>query len=415
MNIQNLDQILEKYAGLIVKVGLNLQPGQRLFIWVDQLEIAPLVRQVVKKAYQGGSSLVSVLWNDEELTKIRFTHAPRDSFEEFASWQTDARINCIRQGDAHMRIGGGDPDLLKGQNPELIKTATKIYAQHAKPVYEEIGKNTVQWLMVCPPTKAWASLVFPKLSQEEAVNNLWEAVIQACRLNEPAPEVFWKEYLDVLEIRSKYLTRRSYKTITFKGRGTDLRVGLPEGHIWLGGWDKTPSGVKFIANIPTEEVFTLPHRDKVEGTVRATKPLSYEGNLIENFQLTFSKGKVIDFSAEKGEDTLRNLLETDPTARLLGEVALVPHGSPISQQNLVFLNTLYDENASNHLALGNAYRFNLERGTEMSESEFTQAGGNESLIHVDFMFGSGEMNVDGILPNGNAEPIMRAGEWAFDV
>ena len=414
MNDNNLESIHEKFARLICEVGLNLQPEQKLFIWANQLELAPLVQQIVKRAYQNGSRLVSVLWNDEGLVRTRFDHAPRDSFAEFPAWKTDARFKAIEQGDAVLWIGGDDPDLLSGYDSELISTAGRTYATHVKPILEKIATNAVQWLVVCPPTKAWAKAVFPHLSAGEAELSLWKAVNKACRLDDASPENSWKENLDELANRGAYLTAKGYDALRLKGSGTDLLVGLPQGHIWIGGWDMTPGGVRFCANIPTEEVFTLPHRERVEGTVRATRPLSFRGNLIEDFQLTFKQGKVVEISAGTGEEALKGLLETGPNASYLGEVALVPHQSPISRLELVFLNTLYDENASNHLALGNAYRVSLEGGSEMSEEEFMAAGGNESLVHVDFMFGSGEMDVDGVMADGRSEPVMRAGEWAFD-
>lgn len=308
----NQESIHEKFARLICEVGLNLQPGQRLFIWANQLELAPLVQQIVKRAYKNGSRLVSVLWNDEGLVKTRFDHAPRDSFEEFPAWKTDARFKSIQLGDAMLWIGGDDPHLLKGVDPELISTAGRRYAVHVKPILEKIATNAVQWLMVCPPTKAWAQAVFPDLSPEEAEQCLWNAVIKACRLDDANPEISWKDNLEGLADRGAYLTAKGYDALRFKGPGTDLTVGLPSGHIWIGGWDMTPDGVRFCANIPTEEVFTLPHRERVEGTVRATRPLSFRGNLIEDFQLTFKEGRVVEISAGKGEEALKGLLETGP-------------------------------------------------------------------------------------------------------
>ncbi len=415
INEDDLYLIQEKYARLICEVGLNLQLEQRLFIWANQLELAPLVQLIVKRAYQNGSRLVSVLWNDEKLIKTRFDHAPRDSFEEYPVWKTDGRLKSAMQGDAFLWIGGDDPHLLTGYDPGLVSTAFKAYAVHVKPSLEKIAANEVQWLLVCPPTKAWSQAVFPDLPGEEALDNLWKAVSKTCRLNESDPEIAWKENLDKLAKRGAYLTSRGYDAMRFISPGTDLQVGLPRNHIWIGGWDETPDGVKFCANLPTEEVFTMPHRERVEGTVRATQPLSLRGTLIEDFQLTFKEGRVVDFSAGKSEEALKGLLETGPYASYLGEVALVPHSSPISQQKLVFLNTLYDENASCHLALGSAYRVCLEGGSDMSKDEFMAAGGNESLVHVDFMFGSDEMDVDGVLPDGSVESVMRGGEWAFEL
>jgi len=240
---------------------------------------------------------------------------------------------------------------------------------------------------VVPPTPGWAAKVFPFDTPKDAEEQLWDAVFKVCRLDESDPAVFWQHQVVNLEKRAKYLTEKQYTEIIFKGPGTNLSIGLPDGHIWEGGSSKTPSDITFVANLPTEEVFTLPHKS-----------------------LTFSEGKVVEFSAEKGEETLRNLIETDQNSKSLGEVALVPHQTPISQIGFIFLNTLYDENASNHLALGSAYRDTLKGGLAMSDEEFAQAGGNNSLIHVDFMFGSGEMDLDGLMADGTSEPVMRAGE-----
>lgn len=415
MKDKEFRKILDKYASLAIDVGLNLQPGQRLIIWTNQLELAPLVRQVVARAYQVGSPLVSVLWQDDGVNKSRFDHAPRDSFEEYPSWKADALLQSIENGDALLRVRGDSPGLLKGYDSGLVTAAAKSYARSHKPVSEKIMTNAVQWLVICPPTPGWAQAVFPDLPEDQALERLWDAVIQACRLNDPDPEKSWRKNLDSLRERAIHMTAKQYQKLHFKAPGTDLEVGLPEGHIWIGGWDKSSDGVQFNANIPTEEVFTLPHRERVNGTVRATMPLSYQGSLIEDFKLTFKDGKVVDFSAEKGQKALQGILETGPNAPFLGEVALVPHSSPISQLGLVFLNTLYDENASNHLALGKAYRVCLEGGAEMTEEEFKASGGNDSLVHVDFMFGSGEMDVDGVREDGSADPLMRSGEWAFEV
>lgn len=415
MNNHEFDALLEKYAELAVKIGLNLQPGQRLFIWAQQLEVAPLVREVAKAAYQNGCPLVSVLWNDDHLNVTRLENAPLDSFEEFPAWKTDARFNSMKRGDATLFVAGRDPNLFKGQDPELVGKTARAYSEHFRPIMEMVARNSAQWCVVCPPTPGWAAAVFPDSTQEDAESKLWDAVIKTCRLDQPDPIKFWQGYFNQIMVRGDYLTAKKYTAMTFKAPGTDLTVGLPEGHLWIGGWDRTEGGITFAANLPSEEVFTLPHRDRTEGTVTATKPLVYQGSLIEDFSLTFSGGKVVDFKAKKGQDILENILESDPNARYLGEIALVPHGTPISQLGLTFLNTLYDENASNHLALGNAYRFNLKGGTDLPKEEFAAAGGNESITHEDFMFGSGEMDVDGVLLDGTSDPIMRAGEWAFEV
>ncbi|MEN8173779.1 MAG: aminopeptidase, partial [Chloroflexota bacterium] len=383
----DLEEKLKQYADLIVEAGLNLQPGQRLLIVAHSLDVAPLVRQAAASAYRGGCPLVSVKWHDEKLEKIRYQNAGRDSFEEFSAWEAEGAVKHIERGDAYLAIYGKNPELLKDEDPELVATAYKTNAKHYKPFADHIMKNSVQWTIVCPPTLDWATKVFPNEAPQDALNHLWEAVTKACRLDQPDPVQFWKQQVHHLGKRKNYLTEKQYTALQFTGPGTNLKVGLVDNHIWFGGSNKTSAGISFSPNIPTEEVCTMPHKDKVEGTVAATKPLSFGGNLIENFSLTFAEGKVVDFQAEKGEGTLRKLLETDEGANYLGEVALVPHKTPISELGTLFLNTLYDENASNHLALGKAYRDMIEGGEEMSDEAFAAAGGNDSLTHDDFMFG----------------------------
>ena len=411
----DFEQKLEKYAELVIKVGVNLQPGQRLWIRAYSLDVAPFVRQVAAKAYLHGSKLVSVLWEDEHLEKLRYQHAPRDSFEEFSTWNSDGAFQSAKRGDAVLFIYGKNPALLEDEESELITIVNRTAARYYKPFNDFRMKGNVQWSIAAPPTPAWATKVFPDASPQDAEAHLWEAVFKTCRLDEPDPVAFWQEQVSNLDKRKEALTAKGYTALHFRGVGTDLRVGLPDGHMWLNANFKTRAGVSSLVNIPSEEVFTLPHKDRVNGTVTATKPLSYGGGLIENFSLTFAEGKVISFTAEKGEVILRSILEVDEQANFLGEVALVPHQTPISQMGLLFLNTLYDENASDHLALGSGIRACLKDGTDMTDDEFMQQGGNVSLAHVDFMFGSGEMDVDGITKDGAAEPVMRGGEWAFGV
>jgi aminopeptidase len=415
MTETEFDQILEKYARLIVRVGLNLQPSQGLTVAAVPLEVAPLVRKVAEQAYLLGCRFVDVQWFDEGLDLVRFQNAPGDSFEEYPTWVSQGRLQNLERGDAYLQVWGQDPALFKDVDQGLLDTYNRARARHLKPVRSFPLNNTVQWLFVSPPTPAWASRVFPGRSSSEALDELWQSVIRVCRLDLPDPIAFWKGYLDEMMARADALTERAYRKLIFRGPGTELEVGLPEGHLWVGGWDHTPSGIQFCGNLPTEEVYTLPHRERVNGTVKASKPLSYEGKMVEDFSLTFREGKVVDVTARTGEETLRGILETDPSSAFLGEVALVPHSTPISQFGLVFLNTLYDENASNHLALGSAYRVTLRGGSEMSSEEFAAAGGNESLVHEDFMFGCAEMDVDGVSSGNKKDAVMRGGEWAFDI
>ena len=415
MKIKDFDQVLKKYADLTVKVGLNLQDGQRLFIWVQQIEVAPLVRQVVRSAYQNGCRRVSVLWNDDQEIVDRIKLAPKDSLEEFDTWKTEERFRAAERGDASLIIRGRDPNVFAELDPNDLGTYDRVYMENMKPYLNLAQRNATQWCVVNPPTADWASTVFPDLEPEKAEVKLWENVIKACRLDQSNPVEFWDKYLDQIKARATYLNQKKYKELKFKGPGTDIKVGLPDGHIWIGGREESKAGVPFAANLPTEEIFTTPHRMMTEGVVSSTKPLVYLGNQIEDFRLVFSEGKVVEFSAKKGEETLRNVLESDENAKFLGEVALVGHQTPISQMGLTFLNTLYDENASNHLALGSSYRSNIRGGENMSDEEYAQAGGNDSINHVDFMFGSEEMDVIGVLPDGKEEVVMRRGDWAFEI
>jgi len=417
METLTFEQKLQRYADLTVKVGLNLQPGQRLIIYAEQLEVAPMVRAVTESAYKHGCRLVTVHWIDAELSKIRYQYAPRDSFEEVTFLPNTANdiARVFEEGTASLKITAEDPGLLKGVDPELIATSVRAENKFITPRRVALQKNTVNGSIIVPPTPGWAASVFPDKSPQEALDQLWEAVFKTVRVDEPDPVAFWEGQVINLTKRSEYLNAKRYTGLHYTAPGTDLTVGLPDGHDWHCAGHKTQNGITCLSNFPTEEVYTLPHKDRTEGTVTATKPLSLRGNLVENFSLTFSEGKVVKISAEKGEDILRGLLDTDENSSRLGEVALVPHKTPISQMNLVFLNTLYDENASNHLALGAAYPGTLKGGVDMSDEEFAKAGGNISISHVDFMFGSGEMNVDGLLADGTSEPVMRNGEWAFDV
>ncbi|UCC89459.1 MAG: aminopeptidase, partial [Anaerolineales bacterium] len=413
---------LKKYAELIVNVGLNLQPGQRLLIKGDALvtngvsiHVAPLVRLIALSAYQRGARLVDVIWGDDQLQLARFQHAPRDSFEEYPSWQTDGALECARRGDARLVILADDPGLFDGQDPDLVAAYQKVALKHARPAADYAARNAMNWTVVAAPVPGWAVKVFPDLPPQAAEARLWDTIFEICRLKKADPISAWQEHVQQLSARCSYLNHKQYTALKLIGPGTDLSVGLPRGHIWEGIRATSQAGISFIGNLPTEEIFTLPHKDKTEGIVTASMPLSRGGTLLKNFSLSFAQGRVVNVSADKGESALRKLIETDEGASRLGEVALVPHSSPISQSGILFHNDLIDENAASHIALGAAYRFNLEGGTGMSDAEFAAAGGNDSLVHADFMIGSAQMDVDGLKKDGSAEPVMRAGEWAFEV
>ncbi len=405
---------LQKYAELVIKVGVNIQPEQDLVLRIP-IEAAPLARQLAIEAYKAGAKYVNVFYGDDEQTLIRFKYAPRDSFEYFPDWYADALIRFAKNGDAILSVYASDPDLLKDQDPELISASRKAAAKKMRPFSELLGKDYAPWTVIAASTPGWANKVFAHLPEDERVPALWDAIFKICRVTTPDPVEAWRKHTEELVKRSAYMTEKQYVALKYTAPGTDLTLGLPENHVWMGGYGKTPKGNTFTANIPTEEIFTLPHKERINGTVRATLPLSLHGNLVEDFWFRFQDGKVVEVHAARGEDVLKNLLETDEGAVHLGEVALVPQSSPIARTGILFYNTLYDENASCHLALGRAYRTSLKGGENMSEDEFGAAGGNDSLIHVDFMIGADEMNIDGILPDGSAEPVFRGGEWAFEV
>jgi aminopeptidase len=413
---------LEKYAEVVVKVGLNLQAGQRLMIVAPpmgtdgiSLEVYPLVRAIAKTAYQTGSRFVGVNWDDDELGRIRVQYAAADTMNESASWKIDAAVQYIDNGDAVLVIVGRNPDLTRGLDPEKVRVKQQTESTLFHRLRSKIAAGETNWLAIGASNEGWATSIFPDLPPVEAVARLWDEIFEACRINHDDPLSEWERHVAVLGQRSAYLNGKRYTALKLTAPGTDLTIGLPNGHIWHGGRLKSQNGIGFVANIPTEEVSTMPHKDRVEGVVTTTRPLPHGGSLIENFTLKFSEGRVVNASATSGQEALDSLLNTDQASRALGEVAIVPHSSPISHSGVVFYNILYDENASNHLALGNAYRFSMEGGEGMKDEEFVAAGGNLSLSHSDFMIGSGAMDIDGITNDGTAEPVTRNGEWAFEV
>ena len=411
---------LKKYADLIIHVGLNLQKGQPLIINNASTKGVPLhavelVREVTRVAYEAGSPYVEVLWNDEELIRLRAQYAPDGTLAEYSDWQIQALMNNIEKGGAMLTIRSNNPDLLNGLDSERVGVMTRTHLEKFSPVSMAVTSNKINWLVVAASGPIWASKVFPNLSPAEAEAKLWEAIFQITRVDQPDPVAAWEQHVSNLLKRGAYLTGKQYTGLKYKGPGTDLKVGLPRGHRWISARERAQNGIQFIANLPTEEVFTLPHRMETEGTIRATMPLSYGGTLIDDFQLTFEQGRVVNATAGKSEAILKKIIATDDGAGRFGEVALVPVDSPIASRGHLFYDTLIDENASCHLAVGRAYRINLEGAQDMSDEEFMQHGGNTSLTHVDFMVGSSELDIDGIREDGSTEPVFRQGKWAFEV
>lgn len=403
---------LQKYAELAVKVGVNVQPGQTLVVNAT-LDAAEFVRLVVKKAYEAGAFTVIVNWNDDSVTRIKYDLAPDEAFQVYPVLRAKEQVELAEKGAAFMSVISSSPDLLKGVNPERIANFQKAAGKALAPYRKAVQSDKISWTVIAVPSLEWAAKVFPDEPAENQVNKLWDAIFKAVRVDTENPVDAWKKHDEVLHQKVHYLNEKRYQKLHYTAPGTDLTIELPEKHLWIGAGSVNESGSEFMANMPTEEVFTVPLKTGVNGTVASTKPLSYGGNIIDRFSITFKNGKIVDVHAEAGEEILKRLVDTDEGSHYLGEVALVPFDSPISQSNILFFNTLFDENASNHLAIGSAYAFCIEGGKKMSSEELAESGLNESLTHVDFMIGSSLMDIDGITADGKVEPVFRAGNWAF--
>lgn len=403
---------LEKYAELAVKVGVNIQKGQTLVVNAT-IDSAQFVRILVKKAYEVGARNVVVNWGDDIVNRTKYELAPDEVFNEYPKWRARETEELAEQGAAFMSIVSSSPDLLKGVNPQRIANFQKAAGEALKTYRKYIQSDKVSWTVIAAPSVGWAQKVFPGVEPEASMTKLWDSIFKATRVDTEDPVAAWKKHDETLHKKAEYLNEKHYKKLHYKAPGTDLTIELPEKHLWVGAGSVSEQGIKFMANMPTEEVFTVPHKNGVNGTVSSTKPLSYGGNVIDRFTITFENGRIVDVKAEQGEEILKHLVETDEGSHYLGEVALVPYNSPISQSNVLFYNTLFDENASNHLAIGSAYAFCIEGGKGMSSEELAKNGLNESITHVDFMIGSAEMDIDGITADGKAEPIFRNGDWAF--
>lgn len=405
---------LEKYAELAVKVGINIQPGQTLVVSAP-LSAVQLVRLIVRKAYEAQAHNVHVEWNDETITRIKYELAPEQALSEYPMFRAQGWEQFAADGAGFLSIYAPNPDLLDGIDPARVATATKAAAIALQGWRGYTMAHRVAWSLLSTPTPEWAAKLFPNLPADEAEQQLWTHILRAVRVDQDDPVAAWGKHNARLARTVAYLNAKQYKRLVYRGKGTDLSVEMPEHHEWHGGATRNEKGVVFNPNMPTEEVFTMPHKDGANGVVRSTRPLNYNGNLIDQFSLTFKDGKVVDFSAEQGYDTLKLLIETDEGAARLGELALVPHRSPISDTNLIFYNTLFDENASCHFALGRAYPTTLRGGTDMTKEQLAASGANDSLVHVDFMMGDSGLDIDGVTATGEIEPIFRQGNWAIQL
>jgi len=401
---------IDKLANLAIKRGVALQKGQNLII-TSPIEALPLVRKIAEHAYKEGAGIVTPLFSDPKITLSRFNYAHDDSFNVAPDWLYNGMVDAFDNNTARMAISGDDPMLLSEMNPDKVARANKANSIAYKPAIERITQFKINWNIISWPGKDWAKRVFPDLSDEESILKLSEAIFDVSRVNVDDPVVAWDEHNKSLRIRTEWLNKHNFSALQYTGPGTDLKIGLADGHEWMGGASLAQNGIICNPNIPSEEVFTTPHSHKVEGHVCSTKPLSYQGTLIDEISVIFKEGKITEARAVKGQEVLEKVLNSDEGSRRLGEVALVPDSSPISQSGLIFFNTLFDENAASHIALGQCYSKCFRGDLNLSPENLKKRGGNSSIIHIDWMIGSKEIDVDGINSNGNIIPIFRKGEW----
>ena len=402
---------LDRLAEVAIKVGLQLQPGQDLVMTAPSSAL-PLVRRIAAHAYKAGAGLVTPILSDEAVTLARYENANDKSFDRAAGWLYEGMAKAYAENAARLAIAGDNPMMLAGQDPDKVARANRAQSNAYKPALEKIVSFDINWNIVAYPNLAWAKLVFPNDPDELAVKKLADAIFAASRVDVEDPIGAWHEHNANLRKRTEWLNAHRFASLHYSGPGTDLTIGLADEHEWAGGAATTKNGIVCNANIPTEEVFTTPHALRVEGTVVSTKPLSHNGTLIDDIQVRFEGGRIVEAHASKGEAVLNKVLDTDEGARRLGEVALVPHSSPISKSGLLFFNTLFDENAACHIALGQCYAKCFVNGTKLTQDEIAARGGNKSLIHIDWMIGSDKIDIDGIKPDGTRVPVFRKGEWA---
>ena len=404
---------LIKYASLAVNIGVNIQKDNILVI-SSPIETAEFARLITEEAYKSGAKDVIVHYGDQKLTKIKLENSSLETISNIPEWQAESYNYYARQEACFISISASDPDGLKGVPVEKIGASQKARTSALKEYFDNSMSNKCRWCVLSVPTLSWAKKVFPKVSDDEAMESLWDVIFKTVRVDTENPVNAWKKHNAYLEEKIKFMNNNNFKSVHLKSaNGTDLNIELPEGHIWAGGSEGDVNGIPFNANIPTEEVFTLPKKTGVNGIVYSSKPLSYGGNLIDNFSITFKDGKAIDFTAETGYDVLKQMLESDEGAKYLGEVAFVPYNSPISNSKLIFFNTLFDENAACHLAFGRAYESCVKDADKYSEEELEKIGVNNSIIHVDFMIGTSDLEITGINENGETIQIFSNGNWAF--
>ncbi len=404
------EQKLDQLAKVAIEVGLGLKSGQELLMTAP-LEAIPLVRRITEHAYRVGASLVTTIYSDDETTLMRFRFAPDEAFDHAAGWLYDGMGKAFKSGAARLAITGANPLLLSNEDPGKVSRANRSVSKAYRPALELITRHEINWTIVACATPAWAAAMFPDDAPGVALAKLWEAIYKTTRIGAEDPVTNWKNHDAGLHKRADYMNEKRYAALQYRGPGTDFRLGLADDHLWMGGGTTAGNGLYCIPNMPTEEIFTTPHKDRADGTVTASKPLSYQGTMIEGIRVRFEGGRIVEAHATRGQEVLQRLIDTDEGARRLGEVALVPHSSPIASSGLTFFNTLFDENAASHIALGQAYTSCLRDGDKLTPEQLAAKGANDSLIHVDWMIGSNKLDIDGITASGSAEPLMRGGEW----
>lgn len=411
MNKTELDTNLEKYARLIVEAGCNLQQGQELFL-TSSVETADFARLITRIAYERGARHVTVRYIDEQISRMHYDNCPLEIFETMPEWAALLNNSMAREGAAILSIISDDPEAMTGIDPAKAVANARAAHTACKEFYDSLDFGRNVWCIAGAAAPAWARKVFPGVPDEKAVARLWDAIFTTARVHTDDPVSAWEAHRSSFAARTKLLNEQRFDALHYRnGAGTDFIVGLPAKHLWNGGGDTTQNGTSFFPNIPTEEIFTTPDRLRADGTVVSALPLVHNGTLIDKFSITFKDGKVIDFSAEQGYETLKSIIETDENSCRLGEVALVPFASPIRQTGILFYNTLYDENASCHLALGQGFPDCYEGGTEMNAEELLEAGVNKSATHVDFMIGTEDLAIEGIKADGTAVPVFENGNW----
>ncbi|HGF7749269.1 aminopeptidase [Enterococcus faecium] len=409
--LSNFNELLKKYARLIAETGVATEKGHTVVLQIS-VDQAPLARLITQEAYKLGAAEVIVQWTDDQIQREFLLHAATDRIEDVPQSKIVQADEWLEKGASRISVVSADPDAFAGVDSHRVATYQAAAGKALMNLRKATQANKVSWTVVAAAGKQWAAKVFPDLPEEEQVDALWDQIFKTTRVYEEDPVLAWKKHDEKLAKKAEELNQEQFSALHYTAPGTDIIIGLPKNHLWEGAGSYNARGEKFMANMPTEEVFTAPDSHSVDGYISSTKPLSYAGTIISGMKFTFKDGKVVDFSAEQGEDVLEKLLDTDEGARRLGEVALVPDPSPISQSGIIFFNTLFDENASNHLALGSAYAFSVKGGTEMSDEELAEAGLNRSQTHVDFMVGSDKMDIDGIREDGSTVPIFRNGDWA---